>query len=406
MTTSPSAAGDREFHPVSEIFPLMQEAELALLANDIKIHGLRDDIWLHDDGRIIDGRNRALACERAGVAPKYRKWDGTGSLADLVVGLNAHRRHLDESQRAMAAALLANMPQGARNDLAQIGGRLSQSEAAALLNVGQRTVQKAAKICESDDRDLIDMARSGLVSVDAASAVAGLPNTERNAAVVAGPKGVKSAASKIRAAARSDRLADSSGPTVVARDTISAGDQPSESTAALWSASVEPTARGAIAVIVAEPHWRIPGLNLSGEQALGTVHAVSAATVKDRISRSINDMKDDNRALLLRVCPYLHEDARKVLEQLGFDHLFDIPVVPRLATSSNVEHERDHDYVLVGVQGDTAGLEVAALIHWLDERRQAPNQVALGVSDLACHLSRSPVLEVSWSDTDTGGGCD
>jgi ParB-like chromosome segregation protein Spo0J len=47
-----------EFHPIFEIFPLMNEPELAVLAEDIKVHGLREPIWLHPDGRILDGRSR------------------------------------------------------------------------------------------------------------------------------------------------------------------------------------------------------------------------------------------------------------------------------------------------------------------------------------------------------------
>ncbi len=49
------------FHPVANIFPLMGEAELDALAEDIRANGLREPVWLHRDGRIVDGRNRWLA---------------------------------------------------------------------------------------------------------------------------------------------------------------------------------------------------------------------------------------------------------------------------------------------------------------------------------------------------------
>ena len=42
--------------------------------------------------------------------PTFREWSGEGSLVAFVVSLNLHRRHLDESQRAMVAAKIANMP--------------------------------------------------------------------------------------------------------------------------------------------------------------------------------------------------------------------------------------------------------------------------------------------------------
>ena len=98
-----------EFHEVASIFPLMSDEEIQRLADDIKEHGLREAIWLHPDGRIVDGRNRWLACEKAGVQPSFRNWNGEGSLIAFVVSLNLHRRHLDESQRAMVGARIKPM---------------------------------------------------------------------------------------------------------------------------------------------------------------------------------------------------------------------------------------------------------------------------------------------------------
>ncbi len=93
-----------EFHPVAEIFPLMGDDEIRELAEDIAANGQQEAITLHADGRIIDGRNRYLACERLGIEPSYRTWSGNGSLVAFVVSLNLRRRHLSSSQRAMVAA--------------------------------------------------------------------------------------------------------------------------------------------------------------------------------------------------------------------------------------------------------------------------------------------------------------
>ncbi len=89
------------FHPVSEIFPMMQDAELRDLAADIEEHGLIEAIWTYK-GQIIDGRNRYRACLVAGEEPRFQEYTGDeGGLVAFVLGLNLKRRHLDASQRAV-----------------------------------------------------------------------------------------------------------------------------------------------------------------------------------------------------------------------------------------------------------------------------------------------------------------
>jgi ParB-like chromosome segregation protein Spo0J len=65
-----------EFHSLAEIFPVLGEQHLEALAKDVAARGLLDEIVLCD-GKILDGRCRYLACERAGVAPKFRNTSAT-----------------------------------------------------------------------------------------------------------------------------------------------------------------------------------------------------------------------------------------------------------------------------------------------------------------------------------------
>jgi hypothetical protein len=112
-----------ENHPVTEMFPLIQGEEYDKLVEDIRKHGLRELIWLHSDGRIIDGRNRYRACVDARVEPATRTWNGEGSLVNFVVSLNLHRRHLTSSQRAAAAAEVIDQLKAEAKERQREGGR-------------------------------------------------------------------------------------------------------------------------------------------------------------------------------------------------------------------------------------------------------------------------------------------
>lgn len=133
-----------DFHPVADIFPLMGEVELGELAEDIRENGLLEPIWVYCSGdseeRIIDGRNRYLACERVGVVPAFRRYSGVDSgLVAFVLSLNLRRRHLSESQRALIVARVANMSVGRQASNASIEA-IGQAQAAELLNGGRRSV--------------------------------------------------------------------------------------------------------------------------------------------------------------------------------------------------------------------------------------------------------------------------
>src|SRR5689334_16315020 len=81
----------------------MSDEEYSGLVEDIRAHGLLEAIWIAN-GQVVDGRNRQTACIEAGIEPRYREWQGTGSLIDFVIGLNLKRRHLTASQLAMIGA--------------------------------------------------------------------------------------------------------------------------------------------------------------------------------------------------------------------------------------------------------------------------------------------------------------
>jgi len=168
-----------KFHPYSEIFPLIEGAEFEALAEDIKTHGLRERIWVYG-GKILDGRNRFLACKKAKVKPQTRTFRGSDSDAlAFVWSLNASRRHLNASQLGMAAARRANLSQGQKKADAQNCASVSQIEAATDANVSRRTVQAARKVLNEGSVALQKAVESGELSVSKAASVVDLPKSEQ-----------------------------------------------------------------------------------------------------------------------------------------------------------------------------------------------------------------------------------
>jgi ParB-like chromosome segregation protein Spo0J len=106
------------FHPLADIFPLMEGAEFEELVADIKANGLIEPITVLD-GAILDGRNRYRACLAAGVEPRYEEFAGTDPAA-FVMSANIHRRHFTaEKKRELIANLIKAQPEKSNNAIAK-----------------------------------------------------------------------------------------------------------------------------------------------------------------------------------------------------------------------------------------------------------------------------------------------
>lgn len=168
-----------EFHPIANLFPMMTGEEYEKLKADIAENGQIEPIWIHPDGRILDGRNRYMACCDLGIAPKTRQWNGQGSAVAFVVSLNIHRRHLSASQRAVisldvlpmleeeaAERRRATQNNSAAADKEIIPDQVGQArdQAAALFQTNGRYVQDVKSIKEKAP-DLLDDVRGGSLSI-------------------------------------------------------------------------------------------------------------------------------------------------------------------------------------------------------------------------------------------------
>jgi hypothetical protein len=157
------------FHPLADVFPLLDGDDFAELVADIsRPRGVREAIWIYQ-GKILDGRNRCRAAEVAGVPCPGQPYEGDDPVG-FVVSMNLLRRHLDTSQRAMAAAKLANMRQGERTDLPSFEGKpISQGDAAKLFNVGVSSVERARFVREQGTANWIEAVERGDISVSGAA---------------------------------------------------------------------------------------------------------------------------------------------------------------------------------------------------------------------------------------------
>lgn len=153
-------------HPYADKYPMLSDAELSELTESIMANGLRQPIILTADGLILDGRNRAAACERAGVTPDTEIYDGD-DLAEYVIDCNSSRRHMSTGARAMATALVLSAD-GRRNDGRWKRGSVDISESLNNANGSWRVYLSNAGTVIDFAPELAEQVTSGDLALDAA----------------------------------------------------------------------------------------------------------------------------------------------------------------------------------------------------------------------------------------------
>jgi hypothetical protein len=160
-------------HPAAELMPEMLWPEQERLLEDIKANGLQQPIVLLG-GRVLDGRHRQELCELPEIKPRYvrlKAADVPDPVA-YVLSANLHRRHLDESQRAMIAAKVMEMRSRANLPASARGNGRARDAAGAALNVSGRSVDHARVVRERGCPELIQAVERGAVSVSRARRIA------------------------------------------------------------------------------------------------------------------------------------------------------------------------------------------------------------------------------------------
>lgn len=183
-------------HPLADIFPMIPETDLKVLASDIAANGQVDPILLLE-GKVLDGRNRQAACKLAGIEPLYTDFGGADPVS-FVLSKNLHRRHLSESQRAMAAAMIVDWERGINQTTAG-AANLQTRRAAKKLSISERSVFSAKRIREHGAPELIEAIRSGKVAVHTGEAISELQHAEQARVIREDRKAIVAKAKEIRA---------------------------------------------------------------------------------------------------------------------------------------------------------------------------------------------------------------
>lgn len=316
-----------QFHPLANIFPLIEGPEFEELVADIQAHGVREPVWIYD-GQIIDGRNRYRASASAGVDCPMRAYDGDDPVS-FVISLNLKRRHLNESQRAMVAAKLANLDLGAN----QHDEGLPIGRASELLNVGERSVARARAVHEGGAPELVSAVERGAVSVSAAADIATKPQDEQREIVARGEKEILEAAKAIRAekaeARREERLANLAE--------ISKGN------AELSTATKYP-------IIYADPPWRYENPPMGGTNRSIENH-YPTMTLEEICALPVADLATDDAMLYLWATAPKLAECMQVIEAWGFEYRTNM-VWDKEVIGMGYHARNQHEILLIAKRGD------------------------------------------------------
>lgn len=199
------------YHPACLAFPLLPEAELKELAADIKLRGLLNPVVLYQ-GKVLDGRNRLAACEKAGVEPRFVEWEGEGSPTEWVIATNLIRRQLTASQRAVVAVdLLPVLEREAKErqrrsrgrgkkggkELPANSGKGKASQVAARIAKTNRQYVQDAKAIKESAPEVLEKIRAGELTIPEGKRLAGLPVAEREQ-VIKGERELDKPAKKVK----------------------------------------------------------------------------------------------------------------------------------------------------------------------------------------------------------------
>jgi hypothetical protein len=184
-----------DFHEAACIFPMLSEEKIDDLAKDIEANGQVVPIQLMD-GKILDGRNRWMACLKIGKKPVTIDVKPDDPIA-YVLSLNLQRRDLDEGEKAMVGGRAKSLYEKQAKERQKASGGdkktvrdncpqpiedkgRARDKAGEAVGVSGKQVDRAVKVLTKGSKELIEACDKGEVAVSAAAKIATLPKAIQN----------------------------------------------------------------------------------------------------------------------------------------------------------------------------------------------------------------------------------
>jgi N6-adenosine-specific RNA methylase IME4 len=319
-------------HPFALLFPRMTAAEQAALTRSIRVNTMREPITMFN-GQIADGIARCHSAIELGLRwerlPKTEFEGGEADLLQLVIDKNLNRRHLNESQRAMVAARMATMRQGARTDLAQICA-MSQQEAADRMGVSRRLVQDAGDVLDRAVPELQEAVHTAILTVSAAKKAIELP-AEQQRAMVANSLARSDPAKAFRAGVRNAEVQSRHRQIVV-------------------NARPHVLGRKRYPVLLGDGPWQGAVSWIGSPFPRLSVEQISQFRLDD--GRFIREVVANDAILYMWVLDNLLLEVRPILEAWGGFHLCFTMPWPKTRVGIGHYARRQHELVLVCTRGN------------------------------------------------------
>ncbi len=195
----------------------LTEDEATALERSLLSEGCRDALVLWGDV-LVDGHNRYAICQKHGIPfktvqnPTFKSMDdvhlwmidnhlGRRSVSDFQRGVLALRK-----KEIVAARIAQARAQQSHAELASAEAPpqpdaeppLTRESVARAARVSSATLGQIEKIQKTAAPELVGAVKSGVISINAAAAVASLPSDKQVAAVAGGKKELRQAAREVR----------------------------------------------------------------------------------------------------------------------------------------------------------------------------------------------------------------